>query len=909
MDNSTNGDVKNASARKTTNSAQTNGQTHIPSSNHSSPARNPTNNNLGVARRRRTVIKRGNEPQVAASSSNAWDSHTCLSAEEKSRLEAVQREWRLSRPKAKQQLWSKQFSAASGTASPADTFVGTPPIAIPSPIFQQLSVAKLPVVSEALLPNATDDPLTPITLIPASALAEIKQQDDEERRKISEDYDEDYDEEKPIDKSPDGRFLKFDEELGRGSFKTVYRGLDTETGVAVAWCELQEQKLSKPERQRFRDEAEMLKGLQHPNIVKFYDYWERTDGKRKYIVLITELMTSGTLKLYLKRFKRINVKVLKSWCRQILKGLYFLHTRQPPVIHRDLKCDNIFITGTTGSVKIGDLGLATLKNKSHAKSVIGTPEFMAPEMYEEQYDEEVDVYAFGMCLLEMVTGEYPYSECQYAAQVYRKVVSGVKPACFDRIQNPEIKEIIDRCIRTNKDERSTVRQLLNDEFFMPEEQFGIRIDIQNREQDLIGANTEIHMQLYVIDERKRAQYKFKENEGLLFSFDIDVDKAEEIVQQMIEQQLIPDCDIKHITKLIKDKVDCFKRDREFRLRQLQLQQHPEIINTLPSAVVIVAPSTCVVAPTPILNTATSLAHLAEALAASSQTTSATTNIPNGITTCVVPQPQPSELVKSTCFERIQNPEIKEIIERCANENNQEASSNQQLLNGEEGQFGIRIDIQNREQDLNGTNNEIHMQLYVIDERKRAQYKFKENEGLLFTYDIEVDKAEEIVQQMVEQQLIPDSDIKHITKLIKDKVDTFKHDRESRLRQQQPQQLQQQHSTEIINPAVVIVTPPANNIPVASGTVPPTVVSVAPTPSLNSTTSLAHLAEALAASTQVKCSSLQPKDFLQIYLCKNCRERLFKSDEKIQRDGTGVTLRIDLCEECVSKNIAATDLFK
>lgn len=84
-------------------------------------------------------------------------------------------------------------------------------------------------------------------------------------------------------------------------------------------------------------------------------------------------MTSGTLKMYLKRFKRINIKVLKSWCRQILNGLNFLHTRNPPVIHRDLKCDNIFITGTTGSVKIGDLGLATLKNKSHAKSVIGTP--------------------------------------------------------------------------------------------------------------------------------------------------------------------------------------------------------------------------------------------------------------------------------------------------------------------------------------------------------------------------------------------------------------------------------------------------------------------------------------------------------------------------------------------------------
>lgn len=48
---------------------------------------------------------------------------------------------------------------------------------------------------------------------------------------------------------------------------------------------------------------------------------------------------------------------------------------------------------------------------------------MAPEMYEEKYDEAVDVYAFGMCILEMTTSEYPYSECQNAAQIYRKVTS------------------------------------------------------------------------------------------------------------------------------------------------------------------------------------------------------------------------------------------------------------------------------------------------------------------------------------------------------------------------------------------------------------------------------------------------------------------------------------------------------
>lgn len=152
----------------------------------------------------------------------------------------------------------------------------------------------------------------------------------------------------------------------------------------------------------------MLKGLQHPNIVRFYDFWESPLKGKKCIVLVTELMTSGTLKTYvcryfshqilskifklmskffffvslivkipfssyryLKRFKVMKPKVLRSWCRQILKGLHFLHTRTPPIIHRDLKCDNIFITGPTGSVKIGDLGLATLKAASFAKSVIG----------------------------------------------------------------------------------------------------------------------------------------------------------------------------------------------------------------------------------------------------------------------------------------------------------------------------------------------------------------------------------------------------------------------------------------------------------------------------------------------------------------------------------------------------------
>lgn len=120
----------------------------------------------------------------------------------------------------------------------------------------------------------------------------------------------------------------------------------------------------------------------------------------------------------------MKLKVLKNWCLQILEGLNYLHTRDPPIIHRDIKCDNIFINGNTGQVKIGDLGLATnAVNYTSAKlSIIGTPEFMAPEYYDEDYDEKVDIWAFGMCVLEIATLEYPYIECSNPAQVFKKVM-------------------------------------------------------------------------------------------------------------------------------------------------------------------------------------------------------------------------------------------------------------------------------------------------------------------------------------------------------------------------------------------------------------------------------------------------------------------------------------------------------
>ena len=74
---------------------------------------------------------------------------------------------------------------------------------------------------------------------------------------------------------------------------------------------------------------------------------------------------------YLKKIQHPRLKVIKNWCREILGGIEYLHSQKPSIIHRDLKCENIFINSNLGEVKIGDLGLATHIETSHIKSVLG----------------------------------------------------------------------------------------------------------------------------------------------------------------------------------------------------------------------------------------------------------------------------------------------------------------------------------------------------------------------------------------------------------------------------------------------------------------------------------------------------------------------------------------------------------
>lgn len=90
---------------------------------------------------------------------------------------------------------------------------------------------------------------------------------------------------------------------------------------------------------------------------------------------------------------------------------------------------------------------------------------MAPEIFDESYGLPCDIYAFGMSVLEMVTLQTPYRECSNAAQVYKKLIQGIKPAALDMILNEDVKEFIMKCLRS-QEHRPTVSELLKDSYII-----------------------------------------------------------------------------------------------------------------------------------------------------------------------------------------------------------------------------------------------------------------------------------------------------------------------------------------------------------------------------------------------------------------------------------------------------------
>lgn len=377
-----------------------------------------------------------------------------------------------------------------------------------------------------------------------------------------------------VEVDPSGRYGRYNEVLGKGAFKTVYRAFDELEGLEVAWNHVRVADVLQnlEDLERLYSEVHLLKTLKHKNIIKFYSSW--VDTAHGNINFITEMFTSGTLRQYRKRHKHVDIRALKNWSRQILQGLLYLHSHDPPVIHRDVKCDNIFINGNQGEVKIGDLGLAAILRKAHsAHSVIGTPEFMAPELYEEEYNELVDIYAFGMCLLELVTLTYPYVECANAAQIYKKVTSGIKPASLSKVKDPEVKKFIEKCI-ANASDRLSARELLMDPFLQSDGETECVHSLQHDVNQSDGMNDgSISVRDSPVDFTQEVQredmntiflkLRIADSTGYVrkihFPFDIEKDTSVGVANEMVAELDLTDQDVTTIAAMIDSEIQAYVR--------------------------------------------------------------------------------------------------------------------------------------------------------------------------------------------------------------------------------------------------------------------------------------------------------------------------------------------------------------
>ncbi|XP_028399453.1 nuclear receptor-binding protein-like [Dendronephthya gigantea] len=268
-----------------------------------------------------------------------------------------------------------------------------------------------------------------------------------------------------IEVSPCGRWEKRRIEVTQRDVPGIdkaFLAMDTEEGVEVVWNEVQfsQRKSYKAQEATIKTIFQNLTKLKHPNIVKFHRFWNDMQGDKARLVFISEYMTAGSLKKFLKKTrannKTISPKVVRKWCRQILSALSYLHACNPPIVHGNLSCDTIFIQHN-GLIKIGSVAPDTIRD--HVKTYHEerrNMHYLAPEYglpgTSRQYHTAVDVFAFGICTLEMAALELQDKESHIGSEAVKKAIDG--------LTDDDFKDFIGKCLIEDPVLRPSVMKLM-----------------------------------------------------------------------------------------------------------------------------------------------------------------------------------------------------------------------------------------------------------------------------------------------------------------------------------------------------------------------------------------------------------------------------------------------------------------
>jgi len=260
--------------------------------------------------------------------------------------------------------------------------------------------------------------------------------------------------------------------VGEGSFARVSKVRFKPTGQIYVWKEMDYGKMSDKERQMLVDEVNILRELDHPNIVKYYD--RIIDHENKKIYIIQEHCDAGDLDRVIKEHRWNNKNIPEDFIwtvlSEIASALQACHQKQTGerVLHRDLKPSNIFLSSLDGrprklkltglTAKLGDFGLArVLDDHSLAETHVGTPFYMSPEkIWFKSYDEKSDIWALGCILYEMATLQPPFRASRYT-QLAKKIQKG-EYKDFGTISK-DLADLISSMLRVNRLERPTITHI------------------------------------------------------------------------------------------------------------------------------------------------------------------------------------------------------------------------------------------------------------------------------------------------------------------------------------------------------------------------------------------------------------------------------------------------------------------
>ncbi|XP_020218061.1 serine/threonine-protein kinase STY46 isoform X2 [Cajanus cajan] len=256
--------------------------------------------------------------------------------------------------------------------------------------------------------------------------------------------------------------LQLREEIGQGSYAAVYHGIWNGSDVAVKVYF--GNGYTENTLQDYRKEIDIMKRLRHPNVLLFMG----AVYSQERLAIVTELLPRGSLfKNLHSNNQTLDIRRRLRMALDVARGMNYLHHRNPPIVHRDLKSSNLLVD-KNWTVKVGDFGLSRLKDATllTTKSGRGTPQWMSPEVLRnEPSNEKSDVFSFGVILWELMTQSIPWKNLN-SLQVVGVVGFMDRRLDIPEGLDPHIASIINDCWRSDPEQRPSFEELIQRMMFL-----------------------------------------------------------------------------------------------------------------------------------------------------------------------------------------------------------------------------------------------------------------------------------------------------------------------------------------------------------------------------------------------------------------------------------------------------------